>query len=265
MTEIKNASDLENGSTDEVTDEAVKTNEVKPNRKRLVIISAAAILSAILIIVSLFVTHVICFHDWVEATCENPKTCLICEKTQGESLGHEVEEWEVVQNSTCSAEGQEQTQCARCAQMITNSIPKLAHSEGDWVITKDVKIESNGDVVPGEEGKKCIECGELLESREYTIELTLSQENALKSANSLNYMHLSYEGMIDWLREFEGYSLSDAKFAAKYCGQDWDENAVKAAKVQMQSGSSKKGLQQYLTYEKFTDKQIEYALESVGY
>lgn len=30
-----------------------------------------------------------CEHQWEDATCDTPKTCLICGKTQGEPLGHE--------------------------------------------------------------------------------------------------------------------------------------------------------------------------------
>lgn len=30
-------------------------------------------------------------HEWLEATCENPKTCSLCNETEGAPLGHTVE------------------------------------------------------------------------------------------------------------------------------------------------------------------------------
>lgn len=32
------------------------------------------------------------YHTWDEATCSKPKTCSICGKTEGESLGHKWKE-----------------------------------------------------------------------------------------------------------------------------------------------------------------------------
>ena len=29
-------------------------------------------------------------HNWPEADCENPKTCIVCNVTEGEALGHSV-------------------------------------------------------------------------------------------------------------------------------------------------------------------------------
>ncbi len=38
-----------------------------------------------------------CKHEWQEADCLNPKTCTLCDKTEGEALGHN---WE---KATCTA------------------------------------------------------------------------------------------------------------------------------------------------------------------
>ena len=35
-----------------------------------------------------------CSHEWYEATCTEPETCALCDKTQGEALGHEDAEYE---------------------------------------------------------------------------------------------------------------------------------------------------------------------------
>ena len=40
-------------------------------------------------------------HDWVDATCEEPKTCTRCGKTSGEPLGHDWQEATVLEPMTC--------------------------------------------------------------------------------------------------------------------------------------------------------------------
>lgn len=45
-------------------------------------------------------------HEWADATCEMPKTCVKCEKTEGEALGHS---W---QDATC----EDPMTCASCGK-----------------------------------------------------------------------------------------------------------------------------------------------------
>lgn len=49
-----------------------------------------------------------CPHDWIEATCTNPKTCSICGQTEGEPLGHTWEEATKYAPKTCSTCGQKE-------------------------------------------------------------------------------------------------------------------------------------------------------------
>lgn len=44
-------------------------------------------------------------HDWKNATCEDPKTCRKCDKTEGEALGHEWEDATCDKPQTCSVCG----------------------------------------------------------------------------------------------------------------------------------------------------------------
>jgi hypothetical protein len=46
-------------------------------------------------------------HTWQEATCEEPETCSVCKKQQGEALGH----------------GQRIGYCARCKEYVTELLP----------------------------------------------------------------------------------------------------------------------------------------------
>ena len=41
-------------------------------------------------------------HTWVDATCETAKTCSVCQKTEGEALGHKWEDATTEAPKTCS-------------------------------------------------------------------------------------------------------------------------------------------------------------------
>lgn len=88
-----------------------------------------------------------CFpHTWVEATCEQPKTCSKCGAREGEPLGHTWVAATCEQPKTCSVCGK------------TEGEP-LDHTEGDWEETK--KAEPG---IAGERVKKCSVCGTVLKT-----------------------------------------------------------------------------------------------------
>ena len=95
---------------------------------------------------------------------------------------------------------------------------------------------------------------------------TLGERNALNSAKSyLEFMAFSYSGLIEQL-EYEGYSNSEATYAADNCGADWNEQAAKSAKSYIDVMSfSRSGLIEQLEYEGFTKSQAEYGASAVGY
>lgn len=95
--------------------------------------------------------------------------------------------------------------------------------------------------------------------------LTVSQENALGSAESyLGTGAFSRTGLIEQL-EFEGYSKKDATFAADNVPVDWNEQAAKAAESYLEfQNFSRSGLIEQLEFEGFTSKQAAYGAESVG-
>ena len=65
--------------------------QIKNNKKKTIIISASAIAGIVLIITMyllIFVFNIICFHEWQNATCTSPKTCIKCSQTSGEKLEH---------------------------------------------------------------------------------------------------------------------------------------------------------------------------------
>lgn len=88
------------------------------------------------------------------------------------------------------------------------------------------------------------------------------ERNALESANQyLSFMAFSYSGLIDQL-EFEGYSNSEATYAADHCGADWYEQAVLSAEQYLSNMAfSREGLIDQLEYEGFTYDQAVYGAE----
>ncbi len=96
--------------------------------------------------------------------------------------------------------------------------------------------------------------------------VTTGEQNALQSATQyLNVMAFSYTGLIDQLT-YEGYSDSEAKYAADHCGADWSEQAVKAAKQYLDIMSfSRQSLIDQLEYEGYAYDQASYAATQNGY
>ena len=64
------------------------------------------VLCVILILSAFFLAGCGCQHEWVEADCLNPRTCALCEKTEGEALAHDWKE----------ADCEQPKICMRCAQ-----------------------------------------------------------------------------------------------------------------------------------------------------
>lgn len=96
--------------------------------------------------------------------------------------------------------------------------------------------------------------------------VTLGESNALASAKQyLNLMAFSYVGLIEQL-EFEGYSHSEATYAADNCGANWNEQAALSAKEYLNiMPFSRQELIEQLEYEGFTYDQAVYGVEQCGY
>ena len=72
-------------------------------------------------------------------------------------------------------------------------------------------------------------------------------------------MAFSYSGLIDQL-EYEGYTAEEAEYAAKNCGANWYERAMKSAEQYLATMSfSRESLIEQLEYERFTYEQASYA------
>lgn len=96
-------------------------------------------------------------------------------------------------------------------------------------------------------------------------DMTVSQENALRSALSyLDFSSFSRQGLIDQL-EYEQYTVEDATFAVDNCGADWNEQALASAHSYLDySGFSYSGLLDQLLYEGFTQEEATYGVDNCG-
>ncbi len=95
---------------------------------------------------------------------------------------------------------------------------------------------------------------------------TLGEKNALRSAKQyLAIMPFSYNGLVKQLK-FEGYTDSEATYAADNCGADWYEQAAKSAKQYMAiMPMSKTELYNQLLFEGYTSAQANYGVKAVGF
>lgn len=96
--------------------------------------------------------------------------------------------------------------------------------------------------------------------------LTLSQQNAVETAQSyLRYSGFSRSGLIGQL-EYEGFSTEDATFGSDNAGADWNQEAAETAQSYLNSSSfSRQSLYDQLAYEGFLPAEIDFGLAAVGY
>lgn len=94
---------------------------------------------------------------------------------------------------------------------------------------------------------------------------SVSQANAVESAESyLRFSSFSRTGLIEQL-EFEGYSNADAVYAVDKVNPDWNEQAAKSAQSYLDYSSfSRQGLIDQLKFEGFTTQEATYGVNAVG-
>ena len=259
------------------------------NKKKLIAIISTVV---VIVVAAVLVFNLICFHDWqdatcqapitcskcgetqgdilehewVEANCTEPKHCINCGFTEGESLGHSIKEMKTTKDTSCSAEGERTGFCDRCKKECVEKIKKLPHTKSVWTVKNDCVFNPDGTVKPGTEVIVCTVCNEEIKTRGLTMDLTLSQKNAVICAyDEVNFWHCGPDFLINTvLVEFNDFATSDAKVAVSHMDIDWDEQAVLYAKDNCE-GTSKASLTDDLRHYGFNETQIGKALKAVGY
>lgn len=93
-------------------------------------------------------TDAVCVHEWVDASCTSPSSCLLCGETEGDALGHDYKDATCTDPETCSRCGDtkgdalghdvddatctEASVCARCVKTVKAA---LGHSYKDATCT----------------------------------------------------------------------------------------------------------------------------------
>ena len=98
-----------------------------------------------------------------------------------------------------------------------------------------------------------------------TANASSGEKNAFARAMQyLDYTAFSYAGLIEQL-EYEGFSHSEACYAADNCGVNWNEQAaIKALLYLDYSAFSYDGLIEQLEYEGFTPSEAQYGADNCG-
>lgn len=163
-------------------------------------------------------------HDWVEATCTEPKMCTKCEKTEGEPFGHEWIE------ATCSVS---QT-CSVCG---TTEGDALGHLETEYVVISEATVNT-----VGEKAMYCERCNELIDTEQvyyydFTNEEIYVYSSVLDTFYSLQTIHVNpnsfdlkgarvttYGGRTTIKLSFKG---GDGKIRTDYFWKDTDDTIIK--------------------------------------
>ncbi len=102
-----------------------------------------------------------------EPTCtaqgEKTSACSRCDEKETftmEKLGHSYSDYKVTKEPTCTAMGEKTAYCSRCKQTVKDDIERLPHEE---VVIKEIDptCTKNGKT----QGKKCARCGRVLEEQ----------------------------------------------------------------------------------------------------
>lgn len=127
-------------------------------------------------------------HNWLEATCTQPKTCFVCKLTAGDAVGHSYGQWVTVKEATLQNDGLQEKVCSVCRDKITESIPCLAGNVDSWGLTlgSDLTVKFAVSIHP-----------DLVQTA--AVEITVAEEkvtypvkNAAKDAQSGCYLfHVS--------------------------------------------------------------------------
>lgn len=111
----------------------------------------------IIVLSSVLLTGCHLKHDWQEATCTEPKTCFVCNKTKGEPLGHTWEEATCTEPKTCSVCGKAKGETLEHAwQEATCTEPKTCFVCGK---TEGEVLEHAWQEATCTEPRTCSVCG----------------------------------------------------------------------------------------------------------
>ena len=134
-------------------------------------------------------------HTWTDATCKEPKTCQVCNITEGIAVEHSYSEYTIITEPTCAENGKEEAVCIWCEIKDQRELPKLEHST-EWEITTPATSSSEGV-----KSLKCQVCGEITSTEKIPKEppKTTTTKNATTSNSSAQSMNNSIGEACDYV------------------------------------------------------------------
>lgn len=177
-----------------------------------------------------------------DTTTTEPSTAPEEEDSPAEDAESAVEEAEAAEEAEAEAAAEEEARAAAEAQAAEEAAEEAAEQQA---------AEEEAARVAAEEAAAAAG--------------SVSQQNALRSAeNYLSFTAFSRTGLIGQL-EFEGYPTEDATWAVDRVEVDWNEQAAKSAANYLDFTSfSRSGLIDQLIFEGFTPQEAEYGVNQTG-
>ncbi len=138
-------------------------------------------------------------HEWIDATCTEPKTCATCGATEGDPLGHSVDEWTVTEEATCSEEGEREGECTVCGETIIEPIEKTDH-EWKWKVIKKATYKKDG-----KKQQVCKVCGAKGKTKSYSMSKKKAKKAYKEDCKSYSYKEIArdpddYEGKMAYFK-----------------------------------------------------------------
>lgn len=150
----------------------------KPLNKKL-LIPIISVCSAIILIIFLFGTHIICInHDWSASTCVEPAQCRYCNKYKDEKLGNhdwmdatcsrprkcfycDAEEGEPISHTWTDATCTKSKTCSTCGTVEGQALGHSADESIEWDFDYDELIKTRELI--------CKKCEAVIETQEKSV------------------------------------------------------------------------------------------------
>lgn len=168
-------------------------NEPKKSGLTAVLVVIVIILAVTIIVGALFLTHVLCIHQWKEHDCTHPQICAICGKTQGRAVGHNFTEMTCTEDSVCTICGEtgEKTEGHKWIEATCTEPEKCS-------VCGEIGGEATGHQWKStdcSEPSECSVCGKKRKSEHQWIEATCTEPEICAVCGKLGRAVLAH----DWI------------------------------------------------------------------
>ena len=194
-------------------------------------------------------------HDWnggkitEKATCTEDGiktyTCLVCGDTKDEiitALGHSWDDdYTIDKAASCTEEGVKSHHCVRCDKIQSGSevsIPKVAHSYGEWTVTKAASYTAEGT-----EARTCKHCGAKQERSISKLPKVANTMTVKAKTNTVKFSKLKKKNQTIAVKK--AFTVSKPQGKVTYKVKTYDKKAKKkitvssAGKVTIKKGLKK--------------------------